>query len=311
MVHINVSQQESRPLEEKTSDEALGTGFFIDREGHILTNYHVVERSNHISVYLPAGRNTLAQVIGTAPNLDLALLKVDVEESDQIEPLTLGDSDAVEVGQKVVAVGNPFAFHNSLTVGVLSAIGRSIPGSFPELEHSLIQTDAAINPGNSGGPLVNSGGDVIGITEARVPNAQSLGFAIPINLAKYVIPDLISMGHPYRPALGIDGIEITSELADLFGLPLRQGFLIENVVRGSLADRAGIRPGNRTVLLGDNVFVLGGDIVNAVDGKEVSTMHQMTEILLRSRPGQRLRFSIFREGEIQDVTLPLQPMHQR
>src|SRR3990172_5525084 len=154
IVHINVSMQETRELETKTSGEGLGSGFLIDREGHILTNYHIVEASNRIEIYLPGGRQTIARLIGTAPSLDLALLKVEVTADDRIEPLEFGDSDQLEVGQKVIAVGHPLAFHNSLTVGVLSALNRSFPGVPPELDGSLIQIDAAVNPGNSGGPLL-------------------------------------------------------------------------------------------------------------------------------------------------------------
>ena len=311
LVHINVSRHETEPLQEKISAEATGSGFLIDRDGAILTNYHVVENSNHIDVYLPGGRKVLARLVGTAPGIDVALLKVDIEEKDAVEPLPLGDSDDVEVGQKVIAVGNPLAFHNSLTVGVLSAVRRSMPGSSAELDDTLLQTDAAINPGNSGGPLLDSAGRVIGIATARDPHAQNIGLAVPINLAKRVIPDLIQMGHPYRPPLGINGVEITPQVADLFGLPRRRGFLVEDVYPGSLAYLAGIRAGNRTIFLGGDVYVLGGDIVTAINGKEVSSASEMQRFLMQSRPGQRIRLTILRDGQVQEIELPLEPMHAR
>lgn len=309
VVHINVSVHESRTHDQRVASEAVGSGFLIDRQGSILTNYHVIEQSNRVEVYLPGGRQTLAKLVGTAPSLDLALLQVDLNDKDAVEPLPLGDSDGLEVGQKAISVGHPLALHNSLTVGVVSALNRMFPGAPGELQGSLIQTDAAINPGNSGGPLLDSSGYVIGIATARAPESQNLGFAIPINLVKRVLKDLIDMGHPYRPALGIDGIEITPELAVLFGLPVRRGFLIQDVFPGSPADLAGLRAGNRAIVLGENLYVTGGDVVTAMNGKDVSSLTQMMKALLESRPGQDLRLSIFREGRTIELTLPLGPMH--
>ena len=309
VVHINVSAQESSAHGDHVSAEGLASGFLIDRQGRILTNYHVVEQSNHVEVYLPSGRRTLATLVGTAPSLDLALLQVDLLSDEVVNPLPLGDSDAVEVGQKVIAVGNPLALHNTLTVGVVSALDRTFPGAPSQLDGNLIQTDAAINPGNSGGPLLDSSGYVIGIATARAPNGQNLGFAVPINLAKQVLQDLVDMGHPYRPALGLNGIEITPQLADLFRLPLGRGVLIENVSPGSLADMAGLRGGTRTIVLGEAVFVIGGDVLTAVDGKEISSLSQIQKALLEARPGQRMRLTVFRDGRKLEVLLPLEPMH--
>jgi S1-C subfamily serine protease len=309
VVHINVSVHESRSHDQRVSSEALGSGFLIDRQGRILTNYHVIEQSNHVEVYLPGGRQTLAKLVGTAPSLDLALLQVDLNDTDDVEPLLLGDSDGLEVGQKAISVGHPLALHNSLTVGVVSALNRTVPGISGELQGSLIQTDAAINPGNSGGPLLDSTGYVIGIATARAPESQNLGFAIPINVAKRVLNDLIEMGHPYRPALGIDGIAITPELAVLFGLPAQRGFLIQDVFPGSPAHIAGLRAGNRAVVLGENLYVIGGDVVTSINGKDVSSLIDIMKILLESRPGQYLRLTILREGRTMELALPLEPMH--
>ncbi|MFQ5789951.1 MAG: S1C family serine protease [Acidobacteriota bacterium] len=311
VVHIKVVRQEDGTFGKRTSAEGVGSGFLIGGEGHVLTNYHVIEISNRIEVYLPNERVRVARVVGTAPTLDLALLHVDLLPSDQVKPLWLGDSDTLEVGQKLIAVGHPLALHNTLTVGVLSAEGRSIPGSPIELEGALLQTDAAINPGNSGGPVLSSAGEVIGIATAVAPGAQNLGFAVPINLAKRVIPDLIQMGHPYRPSLGIDGVEITPELADLFGLPRRKGFLVERVVPGSLAERQGIRAGRRVVLMNETAYVLGGDIITEINGKETSSASEIARILLKSHPGEQLRVTLLREGQLREVVLPLAPMHWR
>lgn len=311
VVHIRARQQLSTDFGVAQSSESTGTGFLIDDSDHVLTNYHVIDSANRIEVYLPGGSMSVARVVGTAPTLDLALLGVDSAGVEAVAPLPLGDSDAVVVGQKVITMGHPLALHNTLTVGVVSAVHRSLPGGPPELEGALLQTDAAINPGNSGGPLLDSEGRVIGIATALAAEAQNLGFAVPINLAKRVAPDLIEMGHPYRPALGVDGIEITPEVADLFGLSQRRGFLVERVAPFSLAERAGILTGGRIVLLNENAYVLGGDIVTAIDGEEVSSAGQIARILLYARPGQTLTMTLFRNGAFEEVVIPLGPMHGR
>lgn len=311
VVHIKARQQESTEFGTERHSQGTGSGFIVDEEGHVLTNYHVVGSANRIEVYLPDGSMAVAQVVGTAPTLDLALLRVELTGSDGVGPLPLGDSDAVAAGQKVIAVGHPLALHNTLTVGVVSAVHRSLTSGPLELEGALLQTDAAINPGSSGGPLLDSSGEVIGIATARNPEAQNVGFGVPINLAKRVIPDLIEMGHPYRPSLGIDGTEITPEIADLFGLPRPSGFLVERVDPWSLAQRAGIRAGDRIVLLNETAYVLGGDVVTAINGEEVSSAAQIARITLYARPGESLLITLYRDGRFEDINVPLGAMHER
>jgi len=310
VVHIKAGQQESTDFGTERYSEGNGSGFFIDENGHVLTNYHVVGSANRIEVYLPGGRMAVARVVGTAPTLDLALLRVDLTEADLVEPLRLSESDVV-VGQKVIAVGHPLALHNTLTVGVVSGVQRSLPEGPVELRGALFQTDAAINPGSSGGPLLDSSGEVVGIATALAREAENVGFGVPIGLAKRAVPDLIAMGHPYRPSLGIEGIEITPELVDLFGLPERSGFLVERVVPGSLADDAGIRAGTRMVLLNETAYVLGGDIVMAINGEEISSASPIARILLYPRPGTDLTVTVFRDGQVREIVLPLPPMHGR
>ena len=181
VVHIKARQQESTEFGAHQHSESTGSGFLIDHHGHILTNYHVIGSANHVEVYLPDGGMAVARLIGTAPTLDVAVLRVDLYEAGAHEPLRLGDSETVVIGQKVIAVGHPLAFHKTLTVGVVSAVRRSLPGGPAELQEALLQTDAAINPGSSGGPLLDSSGEVIGIATALVPEAQNLGFAVPIS----------------------------------------------------------------------------------------------------------------------------------
>jgi len=292
-----------------TIETSTGTGFVIDPEGRVLTAYHIIENRDEITVTVGT-RRVPARVVGTAPQLDIALLQVDVPK-DELFPLLLGSSQDLEVGQKVMAIGNAAGLDNSLTAGVVSAVKRSLDGAAMELQDSFIQTDAAINPGNSGGPLLNSAGQVIGINDAILKNTQNMGFAIPIDLAKTVLPDLIEMGHPYKPMLGFTGSEVTSTTAELFGLPVKQGFLVEEVLPGSPAQAAGLRAGSRMVTVSDKPYVLGGDIIVAVNGEPFTSAVQLAQTLLHSRPGQELRLTVYRQGRTLDVALPLNKMQMQ
>jgi len=308
VVHINARQRLALKYEDITPKSGVGTGFFFDREGHILTNFHVIEESNQIEVVLTDGRRLKARLVGTAPGMDLAALAVEVPASD-VTPLSFSDSDSLAIGQKVLAVGHPLALHNTLTVGVVSSTRRTLDYLSPELEDSLIQTDTAINPGNSGGPLLNSKGEVVGIVTAILGDAQNIGFAIPANFARRVIPDLLRMGHPYRPALGFAGVPLNRYLADMFGIPLQEGFLVEEVALGSPAEAAGLRAGERAVTVGQQAIVLGGDIITAVNGQTVKTMGEIARALLAGRPGQKVTLTIYRNGQFLPVEFFLEPMH--
>jgi|SRR5579871_814594 S1-C subfamily serine protease len=306
VVHISARTVVTSPFEKNTMESSTGTGFVIDNDGRILTAFHVIKDKNEITVVL-GSRQLTARLVGTAPQLDIALLQVDAPK-DELFPLPLGTSLDLEVGQKVVAIGNAVGLHNSLTVGVVSALKRSLGETAIELEDAFIQTDAAINPGNSGGPLLNSAGEVVGINDAVLTNTQNMGFAIPIDLARSIIPDLIDMGHPYRPVLGFSGSEVTPSLAKLFGLPVERGFLVEEVLPRSPAQQAGLRAGNRFVMVSDKPYALGGDIIVGVNGEAFTSPAQLAQILLRSRPGQRLRFKVYRQGQTVEIELPLLKM---
>jgi S1-C subfamily serine protease len=308
VVHINAQQKLALKYEDITPKSGAGTGFFFDREGHILTNFHVIEESNQIEVVITDGRRLKARLVGTAPGMDLAVLAVEVPESD-ITPLSFGDSDSLAIGQKVLAVGHPLALHNTLTVGIVSSTRRTLDALSTELEDSIIQTDTAINPGNSGGPLLHSQGEVVGIVTAMAGDAQNIGFAIPSNFAQRVIPDLLRMGHPYRPALGFAGLPLDRYLADMFGIPLQEGFLVEEVSFGGPADAAGLRGGERAVTVGERTIVLGGDIITAVNGKKVKTMGEIARALLGGRPGQTVTLTLYRDGRFLPVEFLLEPMH--
>ena len=284
-----------------------GTGFVIDREGRILTAQHLIAGAGVIQVTLSSGRQLTAEVVGTSPQLDIALLQVKAPEGE-LFPLRLGDSGRLEVGQKVVAIGDPMGFDNTLTVGVVSALHRSLDGTAVDLQDALIQTDAAINPGNSGGPLLDSAGEVVGINNAKMPHAQGVGFAIPINFARRIIPDLIRMGHPYLPQLGFSGTAVTPAMAKLFGISLEHGFLVEEILPGSPAAEAGLKAGGRIVMVGAKSYVLGGDIITAVNGQTVTAGSKIAHALLNSRPGQSVQLSVYRHGQTREVSIRLSEM---
>lgn len=310
VVHISTRATITSPFEKHTTDSSTGTGFLIDMDGRILTAFHVIKDKDEITVVLSNRHQFAARLIGTAPQLDLALLQVNVPK-EELVPLALGNSRTLEVGQKVIAIGNAVGMHNSLTVGVVSALQRSIGDTAVELEDALIQTDAAINAGDSGGPLLNSSGEVVGMIDAVLERAQNMGFAIPIDLARGVVPDLIEMGHPYRPVLGFSGSEITPSIANLFGLPVERGFLIEEVLPNSPAAEAGLRAGGRIVMVSEKSYVLGGDIIVGVNGEAFSAASQLAKALLRSRPGQALRLQVYRQGNTVEVSVPLMKMQMQ
>lgn len=310
VVHISARTTVTSPFEKHTLETSTGTGFVIDAQGRVLTAFHVIKDKDEVTVVLNNRHQLKARLLGTAPQLDVALLQVDAPK-DELFPLKLGDSNDLVVGQKVMAIGNAVGLHNSLTVGVVSALRRSLGDTAVELEDALIQTDAAINPGNSGGPLLNSAGEVVGINDAIIQNAQNLGFAIPIDLARGVVPDLIEMGHPYRPLLGFSGSEITPSLAQLLGIPLQKGFLIEEVIPNSPAAEAGLRAGGRIVVVSQKPFVLGGDIIVGVNGQVFTVPSQIAQALLHSHPGQTLQLKVFRQGQTIEVLVPLLKMQMQ
>jgi S1-C subfamily serine protease len=309
VVHVESRATTESRFEKGLIEAGAASGFVVDAKGHVLTNYHVVNGKNEIDVVLDGGRRVAARLVGTAPQLDLALLQVDAPGAE-IVPLTLGESRTLQVGQKVMAIGNPFGLHNTLTVGIVSALQRSVPGTSVELKEALIQTDAAINPGNSGGPLLDSRGDVIGINTLGGAG-QSLGFAVPIHLARRVIEDLVQMGHAYRPQLGFDGTELTPAIAKLFGLPVERGLLVEEVLPRSPAAQAGLRAGERIVVSGDKAYALGGDVITAINGEPVTGAATIARVILESRPGDVLRLTVDRAGQSLELLIRLEQMRMQ
>ncbi len=311
VVHVKAVRVVATVEGDAVTGQGTGSGFLIDQDGHVLTNYHVVEGSSDVKLLLSEGRTFDARLVGTAPAFDIALLKVETGGATEtnLSPLPLGDSDKLEMGQKVLAIGNPLGLHNTLTTGVLSGLSRDIPGAPVGLGQAFLQTDAAINPGNSGGPLLDSSGNVIGVNAVVARDGQNIGFAIPINFVKKILPELISMGHVYRPALGFTALPIAPGMATLLGLSVRSGLLVQEVAAGSPAAIAGLRAGGRIIPMNDTVYVLGGDVVTAVNGRSVTSPHDLTVILLGSKPGDRIELTVVRGEERRTLTLTLPPMH--
>lgn len=259
-------------------ESGSGSGSIIDKQGHILTNNHVVEKAQRLEVTLFDGSRWPAKIVGADPETDLAVIKIDAPAS-RLLPIPVGDSSDLEVGQTVLAIGNPFGLQGTLTVGIISSLGRTIRASSGELMEGVIQTDAAINPGNSGGPLIDtSSGMMIGINSAILSQSGGnigIGFAIPINIAKPIIKELMERSYVARPWLGIRGQALIPDIAKALSLPVEHGVMVVDVVPGASAQRAGIRGGTRQSLVGNLIVVVGGDIITSIDGKKVETMEDL------------------------------------
>ena len=289
---------------------ATGSGFLIDTEGHIVTNNHVVEGADKVEVKLGSSDTTYtAEVVGTDPATDVALLKVDAP-ADGLHPLSLGDSSNVEVGEPVVAIGNPFGLDRTVTSGIVSAIQRQIqaPNGF-SISH-VIQTDAAINPGNSGGPLIDSEGRVIGInsqiqTGGGGNGNVGIGFAVPINTAREVVTQIEEHGEVKHAYLGISGGSITPDLAKALKLPEEEGVLVNEVVKGGPADQAGIKGGDTSATIEGASFRLGGDVITEIDGKKVSGMEDVINAVNAASPGEKMELTVDRDGDTKTVAVIL------
>ncbi|MGD1108237.1 MAG: trypsin-like peptidase domain-containing protein, partial [Terracidiphilus sp.] len=275
--------------------QGQGSGFILDKAGHILTNFHVVDGANRgIEVMLSNKRRYPARVVGVDKVHDLALLQIDAPD---LQPVTLADSSQLNVGQKVYAIGNPFGLSGTMTRGIISSI-RSIRNADGAPIEDAIQTDAAINPGNSGGPLLNSSGEVIGINTMIASNgadqSSGIGFAIPINTAKAVLADLIRYGRVKRPSLGISSYDIGPDLASQMGLAADSGVLIQRVVPGGAAERAGLHGGNEQAYVGNTPIMLGGDLIVAIDGHDVSDHQDISAIMDKHQAGDTVSVTILR-----------------
>jgi S1-C subfamily serine protease len=288
-----------------TSQEGQGSGFVIDKDGHILTNYHVIENAKEIWVTIHGREKRIrATIVGTDKAHDLAIIQI---KTPDLRPMTLGDSSTLLVGQKVYAIGNPFGLNGTLTRGIVSSIRGVREPDGMQIEDA-IQTDAAINPGNSGGPLLNWHGEVIGINTmiaSNVGQSAGIGFAIPINTAKAVLNDLVTIGRVRRPALGVRTIPIDAELANELGLPTDYGLLIVQAVQGGAADRAGLQGGTERAYLGNMPIMIGGDLIVAVDGKQIENQQDLAEVMNHHRAGDTVKVTIYRAKKKLEVNVEL------
>ncbi|HTW80525.1 MAG TPA: trypsin-like peptidase domain-containing protein [Terracidiphilus sp.] len=290
--------------------QGQGSGFVLDKNGHILTNYHVIDGANRgIEVQLSNKRRYQAKVVGTDRAHDLALLQID---APGLQPVTLADSSELNVGQKVYAIGNPFGLSGTMTRGIISSI-RSIRNEDGAPIEDAIQTDAAINPGNSGGPLLNSHGEVIGINTMIASNgadqSSGIGFAIPINTAKAVLSDLARYGHAKRPSLGVSTYPIGPDLAEQMGIPADYGLLIQRVIPGGAAERAGLRGGSEQAYVGNQPILLGGDLIVAIDGQQVADQQDVSAIMNRHQAGDVVAVTIIRNRRQMTFKLQLGEAH--
>jgi S1-C subfamily serine protease len=287
--------------------EGAGSGFVIDTDGHILTNYHVVQGAQIIEVTLGDLTRYKAKLIGADTRNDIALIQIDTK-GKKLTPLPLGDSRNLLVGQRALAIGNPFGFSSSLTTGIVSALGRTVQTSDTTFIDEAIQTDASINRGNSGGPLLDSHGQVIGINSAIYSpsgSAAGIGFAIPINTGRRVAEDLIKYGRVRRATLGAEGRALWPELAQALGLSVDQGILIERVEPGGPAAQAGIRGGDRPGRQGLQQLRVGGDVLIAIDGKAVTSQMDLNLMLNRSWPGNTVTLTVIRNGQKMNIPVTL------
>ena len=299
---------------EAPSQQALGSGFVIDKAGHIVTNYHVIEGADTIEVSFSNQDTLRATLVGSDPSTDLAVLRVETS-SRSLTPLDLGDSGEVRVGDPVVAIGNPFGLARPTTAGIVSAVQErtiTAPNGYP-IDH-VIQTDAQINSGNSGGPLLNDRAEVIGVNSQIAPAQGSsgnvgIGFAVPSNTVKEVVAQLVATGRVDRAFLGIGGATVNAELARVFRLPVDAGVLVEVVGDGTAAARAGLKAGTTSTVVAGESYTLGGDLIVAVAGKRVASLEELRDVLADHKPGKTVKLQIYRGTREQtlDVTLGRQP----
>ena len=286
-------------LEPVPQDGGSGSGSIIDTRGYVLTNNHVIENAYKVFVNLADGSQLEGTLVGTDPENDLAVLKFDPPSGAELRTVPFGDSGNLKVGQKVMAIGNPFALERTLTVGIVSGLGRPIQTSRQNIIRDMIQTDASINPGNSGGPLLDSQGRMIGInTMIYSPSGGSvgIGFAVPVNTAKRVVSELIAYGRVRRGWIDATVVQIFPALVRYAKLPVESGLLVSRTKRNGYAEQAGIRHGSEPVRYGSNIIYLGGDIISSVDGMKIETLADLYSALEDNKPGERVAVELLRGG---------------
>jgi len=304
VVEIEVTEKTTGYFGQSYS-EGLGSGFLIDSSGYIITNNHVVESASDVSVLFTDGNNVTATVVGTDSSHDLALIKVDASAVSGITPLKLGDSDEVEIGETVIAIGNPYGLQNTVTVGVISGLDRTLSSSDISTGSNLdnmIQTDASLNPGNSGGPLLNSSGEVIGVNTAIESSSSNIGFAVPSNTVSQVLSSLKAGETIVRPWLGISGTALNTSKAESLNLSVNQGVYVVSVISGSPAENAGIVAGGTD---SNGTLTSGGDVITAIDGEKVTRVEELSSYISTKEVGDKVTLTVLRDGEYISVSATL------
>jgi S1-C subfamily serine protease len=286
--------------------QGTGSGFLIDDRGLILTNHHVIQDARQLQITLFDESKHDAEIVGRDPLSDLALLRIDCPPG-VCRPIKLSEGADLRVGQKVLAIGNPFGLERTLTTGVISSLGRSLETREGVID-DLIQSDAAINPGNSGGPLLNTRGEVIGINSAIISGTGQnvgIGFAVPARTISRVLPDLLEHGRVLRPVFGVSGRPLGRQLARALDIPVEEGFLIEQVARGGTADAAGLRGGNRRVFYGNVPILIGGDVLVSLAGQNIQSRNDVVRAIQDRRPGERVPIVYYRDGRRVETEIEL------
>ena len=314
VVSIAIEQQVQTRQGNVERQAGAGSGFVIDTAGYIVTNNHVAEGADGLIVRFSDGTTARAEVVGRDPDSDLALLKVN-RPAEQLVAVPLGDSDGLKPGMKVIAIGNPFGLDGTMTTGIISALGREMPGAGNYTNPDIIQTDAAINPGNSGGPLLNSKGEVIGVNTAirsnndvgaGQPSNSGIGFVVPVNTVKRVVEAIKAEGVVRYPYLGLGGGVAVAGVADELKLPVQQGVLLQRVLPGGPAARAGLRGGTEQQIVGGQQMFVGGDIVTAFNGIPIKDYEDLIATLIKSsKVGDTATLSVWRDGEQIEVKVKL------
>jgi S1-C subfamily serine protease len=294
----------------REKQEAQGSGFVIDESGHIVTNYHVIAGASDIEVSFSNKESMRAKIVGSDRTTDVALLKVDAD-ARALTPLELGDSAHVQVGDAVLAIGNPFGLERSVTAGIVSALQRTIESPAETPIDRVIQTDAQINQGNSGGPLLNAAGQVVGVNTQIATGSTTeignvgIGFAVPVNTVRDVVAQLRAKGRVDHAELGIGAQELNPEVADLFRLPTNEGLLVTRVTADSGAAKAGIKAGRTQVVVAGESWILGGDIVTSLDGTKVASVADLQRAVVNKKPGERMKVELYRGEQKKTVTVVL------